>query len=289
MRIFFWSWQINEFNSSRSERDKVSKAKNIYSAHTILEALAVRHSKDVFIPECKDGPTHYSSHMRIDAWAMNRSWAHPVATAYEIKVSRADFLKDNKWPAYLPLCNQFYFVTPPDLISLSEVPAEAGWLVIAGSRLLTKKKAPHRAIQLPEEIYRYILMCRVVVGRSEYQIERTKDERVQEWRQFVSRRVELRELGYQVSKAIREKADALSLENERLKKRMTEYDDTRSFLSGLGIDPDHAVSTWSVEDRLKEQEALFPKHWIWTMRDLRNALDRALKQLEPKDINEEAA
>lgn len=266
----------------------MSKVKNSYSAHLILEALAVRHSKDVFIPECKDGPTHYSSHMRIDAWAMNRSWAHPVATAYEIKVSRADFLKDNKWPGYLPLCNQFYFVTPPDLISLAEVPAEAGLLTIAGSRLLTKKKAPHRAIQLPEELYRYILMCRVVVGRGEYQVERSKDERVQEWRQFVNKRVELRELGYQVSKAIREKADAITLENERLKKRMEEYDDVRSLLRGLGIDPDRGVSTWSVEDRLKEQEALFPKQWTWAMRDLRNAIDRALQQLEPKE-NEQAA
>lgn len=267
----------------------MSKVKNSYSSSVILEALAARHSKDVFIPECKDGPTHYSSHMRIDAWAMNRSWAHPIATAYEIKVSRADFLKDNKWPGYLPLCNQFYFVTPPDLIALPEVPAEAGWLTIAGSRLLTKKKAPHRAIQLPEEIYRYILMCRVVVGRNEYQVERSREERALEWQQFVSKRVEMRELGYRVSKAIREKADSLKRENERLTQRMSEYDDIRSFLKRLGIDPDSRVSEWSVEDKIKQQEALFPREFMYAMRELKRALDNALRQVDPKKAEEEAA
>jgi hypothetical protein len=267
----------------------VSKAKSIYSAHTILEALAVRHSKDVFIPECKDGPTHYSSHMRIDAWAMNRSWAHPVATAYEIKVSRADFLKDNKWPGYLPLCNQFYFVTPPDLISLSEVPQEAGWMVAARSRLLTKKKAPHRAIQLPEELYRYILMCRVVVSRNEYEVQKTKDESEQYWRQFVNKKVELRELGYQVSKAIRQKADALKFENKRLKQRMEEHEDIRGMLQRLNINPDSRVYGFTVEDRLKQQEEIFPREFMYAMRKLKDSLERALKQMEPKQVNEEAA
>lgn len=267
----------------------MSKPKYKAGANQILELLAVKHSKDVFIAECKDGPTHYSSHMRLDAWAMNRSWAHPVATAYEIKVSRSDFVNDNKWPGYLPLCNQFYFVAPPDLINVSELPPEAGLLTIAGARLLTKKKAPHRSIQIPEELYRYILMCRVVVGRSEYQVEKTKEERVIEWRQFVNKKVELRDLGYQVSKAIREKADSIRIENERLKKRMEEYDDIRSFLKQLGIGPEDHVSRWSVEDRIKEQEDLFPRQTVWAMKDLKRALDNALRQIEPKEVNEEAA
>lgn len=227
--------------------------------------------------------------MRIDAWAMNRSWAHPVATAYEIKVSRADFLKDNKWPGYLPLCNQFYFVTPPDLISVAEVPAEAGWLTIAGSRLLTKKKAPHRAIQLPEELYRYILMCRVVVARNEYDVEKSKDESEQFWRQFINKKVELRELGRQVSKAIREKADSLKIENERLKKRIEEYDSIRKFLEQIGVDPDGYMPRYAVEDRLKHQDEIFPRETVWSIRRLRDALEDTLKKVEPRDVNEQAA
>jgi regulator of replication initiation timing len=220
---------------------------------------------------------------------MNRSWAHPVATAYEIKVSRADFLKDNKWPGYLPLCNQFYFVTPPDLIALSEVPAEAGLMVIANTRLLTKKKAPHRAIQLPEELYRYILMCRVVVARNEYEVERTKDKSIQFWQQFVSKKVELRELGYQVSKAIREKADSIKIENERLKKRIGEYEDISNFLEKIGVDPDGYMPRYALEDRLKQQDEIFPRETVWSIRRLRDALEDALKKLEPKEVKEEAA
>jgi hypothetical protein len=259
-----------------------AKHQRRFSADKILDLLAARHSKDVFIAECKDGPTHYTSHMRIDAWTMNRSWAHPVATAYEIKVSRSDFVNDNKWHGYLPLCNQFYFVAPPDLIQPSELPDEAGLLTVAGSRLLTKKKAPHRAIQLPEKLYRYILMCRVVVSRSEFHAETSREDRAAQWRLFVNRRVETRELGYQVSKAIREKADAIQMENERLKKRMQDYDSIRSFLRKLDLDPDGYVTAWTVEDRLKEREALFPKEFTWAMRDLHKSLGNVLNHIEPK-------
>jgi hypothetical protein len=86
-----------------------------------------------------------------------------------------------------------------------------------------------------------------------------------------------------VSKAIREKADALKFENERLKKQMAEYDDMRELLSQLGLEANS--SKWAFEDRIKEREALFPKHHVWAMRDLHRALGNALRQLEPKEEN----
>lgn len=79
-------------------------------AKNILRLLEAKHSKDLLIPECKDGPTQsVSEHLRMDAWVMNRSWAHPCYTAYEIKVTRSDFLNDRKWRGYLPYCNEFFF------------------------------------------------------------------------------------------------------------------------------------------------------------------------------------
>jgi hypothetical protein len=90
-----------------------------------------------------------------------------------------------------------------------------------------------------------------------------------------------------VSKAIREKADALKFENERLKKQMAEYDDMRELLSQLGLEANS--SKWAFEDRITEREALFPKHHVWAMRDLHRALGNALRQLEPKEENEAAA
>jgi len=79
----------------------------LFTAHQLVDLLAAKHSEDVFVPECKLGPSYGDGNGRIDAWAMAKSWAHPLVNAYETKVSRSDFLNDNKWQMYLPFCNQF--------------------------------------------------------------------------------------------------------------------------------------------------------------------------------------
>src|SRR5580765_3591485 len=105
----------------------MAKAKSKVTSDIILEMLAVRHSEDVFVPECKTGPTHYADRCpRIDAWAMRRSWANPVTFGYEIKTSRNDFVRDEKWRDYLAYCTQFFFVAPPGIIRIDELPAEVG-------------------------------------------------------------------------------------------------------------------------------------------------------------------
>jgi hypothetical protein len=92
------------------------------TAQTIVDLLAEKHSSDVFIRECKDGPSVNNSHCRLDAWAMKRSWSSPCTYGYEVKVSRQDFLKDDKWRNYLPYCNEFYFAATKGLIQLEELP-----------------------------------------------------------------------------------------------------------------------------------------------------------------------
>lgn len=51
-------------------------------------------------------------------------------TAYEVKVSRADFLSDmskpDKWKAYLDIANSLYYICPEGLIDKKEVPKECG-------------------------------------------------------------------------------------------------------------------------------------------------------------------
>lgn len=255
-----------------------------YAKH-ILDLLREKHSKDVFVAECKDGPTQsVSEHLRMDAWVMNRSWAHPCYTAYEIKVSRSDFLSDRKWRHYLPYCNEFYFVAPKGLIQVSELPPEAGLLELLGGadgRRLVKRKAPTwREAEVPESLFRYVLMCRVIVGRSEFHAERPESERVAFWKQFVATKAEKRELGYQVGKAIREKAQHAEREAERMRDRMQEYEDIRSWLKHIGVDPDRHVSRYSVEEQMKEQRRIFDRNFIWDMRSLRDRLDEALKEID---------
>jgi len=40
---------------------------------------------------------------------MPRPLLNPACTGYDIKISRSDFLGDEKWTGYLPLCNLLYF------------------------------------------------------------------------------------------------------------------------------------------------------------------------------------
>lgn len=257
----------------------------IVAAHHILELLAEKHSKDVFVPECKDGPTQsVSNYSRMDAWVMNRSWARPCYTAYEIKVYRSDFLSDKKWRYYLPYCNEFYFVAPKGMIRPDELPPEAGLMEQLGGpqgrRLIRRKNAPWRDVEVPESLFRYVLMARVKVGRSEYLIEQTKDERAEEWRQFIAEKVALRKLGHEVAKAIREKAQHLESENERLAKRMDTYDDIRELCQRLSIDPDEYVSAWTVEQRIKEQQKVFEPRLLVAMRSLQSSLSHALDKAD---------
>lgn len=193
------------------------------TAADITKALAVKHTKDVFVPECKDGPTWFNSHLRLDAWAMKRSWSKPCVWGYEIKISRRDFVQDDKWPGYLPYCNQFYFVAPQNIIQPDELPAEVGLLVASknGSRLYLKKKAPHRDVDIDPTIFRYVLMCRARISQ-QYEVDaiRTRDY----WIRWLAQKEENRELGYRVSQALGRRyerdVEEVRIEQEKLRKKI---------------------------------------------------------------------
>jgi len=91
-------------------------------ARELLDLLLVKHAQDVCVPECKNGPTWTAKHLRLDLWAMKKSWSNPYTYGYEIKASRSDFLQDEKWLNYLPYCNYFSFVCLPGLIEPEELP-----------------------------------------------------------------------------------------------------------------------------------------------------------------------
>ena len=78
--------------------------------------LKYRHKDDIFVTECKTGSSWFSEIQMLDGWAMKKKWSQPLSVGYEIKISRGDFLNDNKWMGYLPYCNELYFVCPVGLI-----------------------------------------------------------------------------------------------------------------------------------------------------------------------------
>lgn len=134
----------------------------------ILELLAERHIDDLFIPECKDGSTVFSSHLRLDAWVMKRTWSPKTCIGYEIKISRSDWLRDQKWLKYISLTNLFYLVCPQGIIEKQEVPSGVGllWTTKNGNGLRTALKAQRREIEWPVDLLVYILMCRVKPGEA---------------------------------------------------------------------------------------------------------------------------
>lgn len=63
-----------------------------------------------------------------------------IVRGFEVKVSRADFLKDEKWKHYMTYVHFFFFATLPGIIRPSELPPEVGLLELEESGLVLKKR-----------------------------------------------------------------------------------------------------------------------------------------------------
>ncbi|EGW36480.1 hypothetical protein [Desulfosporosinus sp. OT] len=128
------------------------------SAKTILKALRERHQERewAFFRELRVGTGYrnvekgLNPEQRLDAWAIN---LYPsknfLRIAYEIKVSRGDFLREinnpQKREQALQLSNQFYFAAPVGLIKPEEIPEEVGLIEVFDEwQSMIKVSAPVR-------------------------------------------------------------------------------------------------------------------------------------------------
>lgn len=176
-------------------------AKANITASDVLKLLVHKHRDDVCVPEAP------AARGRIDLWTMKRSWSSPDIRAYEIKVSRADFLGDSKWQGYLSSCHSFWFVTPQGVIEKGEIPEQAGHICVSstGTKLYTKKKAPVHTQLDPKVLSK--LMMGVLFSRSRIigsyfgGQPPTNEERIREW---LETRDEKRHLGAIYSRSLQE-------------------------------------------------------------------------------------
>ncbi|MFW6312811.1 MAG: MmcB family DNA repair protein [Spirochaetota bacterium] len=225
------------------------------TARQILDLIASKHSEDVFVPECKDGATIFGSHFRLDAWAMKRSWANPMTTGYEIKVSRSDFLRDDKIPAYADLCNRLYLVAPAGVIDPSELPDFCGLLVPAstGTRLFTKRKAPYRKIEEPALLYKYLLMSRATITPSRYAYHVAGSDRSY-WERWIETREADREFGRRLGGAIREAFDRevtrVQEINKNVRRENEKLAEIREVLDDMGLSP---RDYWSLKENVQRR------------------------------------
>lgn len=131
-------------------------------ADEIKEVLRKKHQGETFLTEVKTGPTLVqgkSDLQKLDALAIKPSWSNPCFTAYEVKVSRSDFLRDDKWTNYLNYCHKFYWACPSGLIKPEEVAERCGlvWVNDDGGWSV-RKAAVFRKIEIPWEMLYYIIL-----------------------------------------------------------------------------------------------------------------------------------
>jgi len=252
--------------------------KSAITAADIVNLLSIKHHNDVFVPECKVNSTWGAGHTyRLDAWAMRRSWSPWTTFGYEIKVSRSDFVHDNKWRNYLPICHRFSFVCPRGLIDPKEVGDGAGliWVTKNGKRVMVKVKAPYREIEPPVELLIYVLMSRTEIVHSTYKKPDTnRADAIAYWRDWLSRKDEARSLGYAVSEAIATRvynAEAAVKKTQDAVERIEKLDTILRARLGIGVD---GLSSWRMEEQIDEVMQLLPASLINRARGAAQELNR---------------
>lgn len=158
--------------------NKKEKEQKVTSTE-IKIALSQFRPKDYFLTEVKNGSTYFpppQGLLMFDGVGIRRSYTQPCITIYEVKVSRGDFLQDNKWKLYFQYCNEFYFVVPKGLIDKSELPDNVGLIYYnpETKKLLTKQKSKYWKCENPWEMYQYIIYSRLDEERTPFCKDRTE-------------------------------------------------------------------------------------------------------------------
>lgn len=167
----------------------------------IIRALSVMkdNQDSFFMAHVKTGPTWFSHKLRIiDAVAIKRSWTSPCISFYEIKTNRADFLRDEKWVDYLQYCHKFYFACPVGVIKKEDLQSRVSLVYVTEQgKAYTKKKGLMSHVEMPTDLFYYIVMSKLEPDRDPFH-----ESRLEKWRRFIEFAKEKREVGYEVRDCI---------------------------------------------------------------------------------------
>lgn len=153
----------------------------------IIKALFACHRErgDLFFAHVKTGASWVrKGHLHIlDGLGVKVSWSNPVFHGYEIKISRGDFKRDNKYPEYLPYCTAFSFVCPDKMVLKDEIPDGIGLIYYrADGSLRTVRKAVETQpdTELFNSMLRYLVYYRTGSDRQQIAaaIKRVEQERL---------------------------------------------------------------------------------------------------------------
>ncbi len=253
------------------------------NADTIKAALKNKHSKDLVVTECKNGDTWYNSNLlKMDVWALVRTWSPSRTVGYEIKVSRSDFEQDQKWTGYFDYCHEFYFVCPAGLIRGQDLPQNIGLIwVSAGGRLFTKRKAEYHKPDNDKlvSLLTYVLMSRVVAN--DLPVVHSTAGKLDAYRQLIEDCRARKELAYFVKGYLRELDKELRKKQQDLVDRESDVQRFADQLKRLGITWDPLKHDWQESERVKREIDVLRGHVDdWQLRQMRDGAERMLKVVE---------
>lgn len=122
----------------------------------------------IYVPEFTYGP------MRIDAAIVDVSkrWIR----GFEIKLTRSDFLRDEKWQTYTEFCSSLSIVCPEGLIRQEEVPLPFGLLYVRENGSVRWPRKPKRFQRRDglAWLYQYVRVIEKELPRLSGEIERMR-------------------------------------------------------------------------------------------------------------------
>lgn len=248
-------------------------------AHHIKWALARKHERlnDFFLTEVKNGPTHIATDLYIlDAVAIKKSWVNPCITGYEIKVSRNDFLQDEKWPAYKNYCHRLDFVCPKGLIRPEELPDDIGLIYYNPEKdtLHTRRKGKIRNIEMPYEMLYYIIMTRL--DNERHPFFNSKREYFEE---YIRDKIDTKTLAFRVRTKLITQVEKMEYENDSLKRELEQLKKDSEILKKIADVLDkYGIGIWRKQYFHEEiDEALrssIPPHLVRELETIKNASNR---------------
>jgi hypothetical protein len=256
-------------------------------ARDILERLSARHRRDLVFPEVKDGPTWGAAPMRIDLVAIAKSWSPVRISGYEIKVSRSDWLADDKWMAYTRLCHRFSIAAPKGIVLPTEIPPGIGLVEATARGLRTVLKPVHTDPDPDATVLMllYLLMFRTVPGDPLSLAARSREDRIEVWRSRLAEKDAARRVGYAVASKLRERLRELESAGKNAIANGDAMQEVERWLIEVGAD------RWgNLRARLDSALALRESQMESAGRSLLGAAERACALLERyKTVHEAGA
>lgn len=216
--------------------------------------LAARHSDGIYVPECKMGQVGSRT---LDGWALLPTWSPLTSIGYEIKVSRSDWLQDQKFEEYRSACHLFYVVAPKGIVSVGELPGGVGLLEPIGQgtgrRLVMRVKSIR---QEPDAAKLVRLMAHVLMWRKDMSngFAQSRERRAAFWRAFVEEKKDFHVVGQSVKGRMRSMLKE-AIDGRRLAEfKAEQLDEARIALEELGVKPGHDrwVTRRNIEAALRQ-------------------------------------